>query len=175
MSKIELCYEIYKINDFSQILQLCAFCYVNSNAWSSKWCCGFYNFNGNCKNDKFHVFSRFCHNCSPLLWKQKHIFWATLQVCILHKWSTPCKFRLQEDNIIVKPRKPCNIEYPKRCVARGLSIHLLVCRVNFERVYLQEHSFGKSISIATIVAPRTFAGEVLTHLVSYGRLHSCYS
>ena len=74
MSKIELCYEIYKINHFSQLLQLCAFCYVNSNAWSSKWCCGFYNFNGNCKNDKFHVFSRFCHNCSPLSWKQKHIF-----------------------------------------------------------------------------------------------------
>ena len=41
MSRIELCYEIYKINDFSR--RAC-----------EKQRCGFYSFTGNCKIYKFH-------------------------------------------------------------------------------------------------------------------------
>ena len=54
-----------------RILQLALLCYVNNNTLSSKQRRGFYNFNGNCKNFKFHVFSRFCHNCSPFVMEIK--------------------------------------------------------------------------------------------------------
>ena len=91
---IELCYVIYKINDFARwaceqrrcglynfngncklynfrqsllrFSQIVPLCHLNNNT-SSKRRCGFFNFNGNRKNYRFPVLSRFCHYCFPFV------------------------------------------------------------------------------------------------------------
>ena len=68
MSRIELCYKIYKINDFSltksgaaDFTTCFSLCYVNNNTWSSKRCCRFYNFNA--------IFRDFVTTVLPFSWK----------------------------------------------------------------------------------------------------------
>ena len=54
-------------------------------------------FNGNCKIHKFHVFSRFCRNCSPFVMEIKtHPSSDAADYKFFYKrLSTPCKFWFQ--------------------------------------------------------------------------------
>ena len=83
------------------------------------------SFKGNCKNYKFQVFfSRFVTIVLPFVMEIK-----------THPPSDAAGMRSSISEVLrvnfdcnkrtIKPRKPCNIEYPKRCVASGRDYNCL--------------------------------------------------